>query len=54
MMQSWLLHIVYGAFTDNAAHAERTNKMLRSLIDVSPRIQLLKGPFPRKQATDLN
>ncbi|ETS84132.1 hypothetical protein PFICI_02157 [Pestalotiopsis fici W106-1] len=42
MMQSWLLHIVYGAFMDNASHAERVRKMLRSLVDAVRDLGLLK------------
>ncbi|KAL1599456.1 putative secondary metabolism biosynthetic enzyme [Paraconiothyrium brasiliense] len=33
MMQSWLLHIVYGAFTEDVAQAERISKMLRTIVD---------------------
>lgn len=42
MMQSWLLHIVYGAFMDNAAQAEQGSKMLRSLVDSVRDLGILK------------
>ncbi|KAK6193295.1 hypothetical protein LQW54_012596 [Pestalotiopsis sp. IQ-011] len=41
-MQAWLLHIVYGAFMENAAQAERGRRMLRSLVDSVRDLGLLK------------
>ncbi|KAI0149266.1 fungal-specific transcription factor domain-containing protein [Pestalotiopsis sp. NC0098] len=62
MMQSWLLHIVYGAFMENAAQAERGRKMLRSLVDSVRDLGLLKqvvatsasSPAAQAQAMDIH
>ncbi|KAK6209482.1 zinc finger protein ADR1 [Colletotrichum tabaci] len=42
VMQSWLLHIIYGAFTGNAADFDKSKKMLRWVVDAARDLGLLR------------
>ncbi|KAJ4354704.1 uncharacterized protein N0V89_006441 [Didymosphaeria variabile] len=53
MLQSCLLHIVYGAFTEDVAQAEQISKMLRTLVDSVRDLGFLKqvvATFPGSPA----
>ncbi|KAK1691417.1 hypothetical protein BDP55DRAFT_724004 [Colletotrichum godetiae] len=42
VMQAWLLHIIYGAFTGNTSHFDRSKKMLRWIVDAARDLGLLR------------
>ncbi|KAF6833537.1 zinc finger protein ADR1 [Colletotrichum musicola] len=42
IMQTWLLHIIYGAFVGNATHFDKTKKMLRWVVDAARDLGLLR------------
>ncbi|KAK1848691.1 zinc finger protein ADR1 [Colletotrichum chrysophilum] len=42
VMQAWLLHIIYGAFTGNATHFDKAKKMLRWVVDAARDLGLLR------------
>ncbi|KAH9238927.1 hypothetical protein K456DRAFT_1735734 [Colletotrichum gloeosporioides 23] len=42
VMQAWLLHIIYGAFTGNATHFDKAKKMLRWVMDAARDLGLLR------------
>ncbi|KZL84622.1 zinc finger protein adr1 [Colletotrichum incanum] len=42
VMQSWLLHIIYGAFTGNAGNFHKSKKMLRWVVDAARDLGLLR------------
>ncbi|KAL0931833.1 zinc finger protein ADR1 [Colletotrichum truncatum] len=42
VMQAWLLHIIYGAFTGNATHFEKAKRMLRWVVDAARDLGLLR------------
>ncbi|KAK1523192.1 zinc finger protein ADR1 [Colletotrichum paranaense] len=42
VMQAWLLHIIYGAFTGNASDFDKSKKMLRWIVDAARDLGLLR------------